>query len=307
MSEMQEGGLTNGQGAANTDELIKDTTTATFMADVVEASQQVPVIVDFWAPWCGPCKQLTPVLEKVVTAAQGAVRLVKMNIDDHPEVAGQLRVQSIPAVFAFKNGQPVDAFQGALPESQIRQFIEKLAGEIGPTPAEQMVALGAEAAAAGDIQRAAELFAGAIQQEPGNPQAIAGLAQCYLAAGDLAHAEQTLEMAPAELANDPAIAAARAAIQLEAKAGDVGETAPLLAAVEANPKDHQARFDLAIALNAAGDREGAVSHLLEIVAQDRTWNDDGARKQLLEFFDAYGPTDDATKDGRRRLSSLLFS
>lgn len=307
MSEMQEGGLTNGQGAANTDELIKDTTTATFMADVVEASQQVPVIVDFWAPWCGPCKQLTPVLEKVVTAAQGAVRLVKMNIDDHPEVAGQLRVQSIPAVFAFKNGQPVDAFQGALPESQIRQFIEKLAGEIGPTPAEQMVALGAEAAAAGDIQRAAELFAGAIQQEPGNPQAIAGLAQCYLAAGDLAHAEQTLEMAPAELANDPAIAAARAAIQLEAKAGDVGETAPLLAAVEANPKDHQARFDLAIALNATGDREGAVSHLLEIVAQDRAWNDDGARKQLLEFFDAYGPTDEATKDGRRRLSSLLFS
>ena len=242
--------------AANGD-YIKDTTTETFMADVVEASQQVPVIVDFWAPWCGPCKQLTPALEKVVNAAQGAVRLVKMNIDDHPEVAQQLRVQSIPAVFAFKDGQPVDAFQGALPESQIKQFIEKLAGEIGPSPADQLTEMGRETFAQGQLQEAAQMFAQALQQEAGHIGAIAGLALCYLQSGDADRASQTLELAPPDKVNDPELASVRAAIALDAKSGDVGETAELRAKLDANPKDHQSRFDLALALNGAGDREGA--------------------------------------------------
>ena len=292
---------------AGAGDYIKDTTTETFMADVVEASKQVPVIVDFWAPWCGPCKQLTPVLEKVVNAAQGAVRLVKMNIDDHPEVAQQLRVQSIPAVFAFKDGQPVDAFQGALPESQIKQFIEKLAGEIGPSPADQLTEMARETFAQGQLQEAAQMFAQALQQEAGHIGAIAGLALCYLQSGDADRASQTLELAPPYKANDPELASVRAAIALDAKAGDVGETTELRAKLDANPKDYQARFDLALALNGAGDREGAVNELLEIIAMDRAWNEEAARKQLLEFFDAYGPTDDVTKDGRKRLSSILFS
>lgn len=288
-------------------DLIKDTTTQTFMADVVEASRDVPVIVDFWAPWCGPCKQLTPVLEKVVTAAQGAVRLVKMNIDDHPEVAQQLRVQSIPAVFAFKNGQPVDGFQGALPESQVKQFIERVAGEIGPSPIDQLVDMGRETLGTGNLQEAAQMFAQALQQEAGHVGAIAGLAQCYLLSGDMERAEQTLALAPPDKANDPELASVRAAIALEAKAEDVGETDELRAKLDANPNDHAVRFELSLALNARGDREGAVGELLEIISRDRKWNDEAARKQLLEFFDAYGPTDDVTKEGRKRLSSILFS
>lgn len=288
-------------------DLIKDATTASFMADVVEASKEVPVIVDFWAPWCGPCKQLTPVLEKLVTAAQGAVRLVKMNIEDHPEVASQLRVQSIPAVFAFKDGQPVDAFQGALPESQLKQFIEKLVGEIGPSPADQMVEAGRKAFAQGQLPQAAQMFADGLQQEPGHIGAISGLAQCYLQGGDPERAEQTLALAPPDKVNDPELASVRAAIALHAKAEDVGETGPLRARLEENPKDHEARFELAIALNASGDHEGAVSELLTSIAMDRKWNEEAARKQLLEFFDSYGPTDEVTKEGRKRLSSILFS
>jgi len=293
--------------AAPAADLIKDATTESFMADVVDASQEVPVIVDFWAPWCGPCKQLTPILEKVVTAAQGTVKLVKMNIDDHPEVAQQLRVQSIPAVFAFKDGQPVDAFQGALPESQIVQFVEKLAGEIGPSPADQMVEAGRATFAEGQLQEAAQMFGQALQHEAGHIGAICGLAQCYLQGGDPDRAEQTLSLAPPDKTNDPELASVRAAIALAAKSSDVGETAELEARLEKNPKDHDARFELAIALNANSDREGAVAHLLEIIAIDRKWNEEAARKQLLEFFDAYGPTDEVTKEGRKRLASLLFS
>lgn len=288
-------------------DLIKDATTESFMADVVDASKEVPVIVDFWAPWCGPCKQMTPILEKVVTAAQGTVKLVKMNIDDHPEVAQQLRVQSIPAVFAFKDGQPVDAFQGALPESQIIQFVEKLAGEIGPSPADQLVEAGRTTFAEGQLQEAAQMFGQALQHEAGHIGAICGLALCYLQSGDPERAEQTLSLARPDKTNDPELASVRAAIALAAKSSDVGETAELEARLEQNPKDHDARFELAIALNAGNDREGAVSHLLEIIAMDRKWNEEAARKQLLEFFDAYGPTDDVTKEGRKRLSSILFS
>lgn len=293
--------------AAAAGDLIKDTTTPTFARDVLDASMQVPVIVDFWAPWCGPCKQLTPVLEKLVLAARGAVRLVKMNIDDHPEVAQQLRVQSIPAVFAFKGGRPVDGFMGALPESQVRAFIERLAGGVGPSPAEEMIEAGQAALEARDLSAAAQAFANAIQLEPGMPAAVAGLARCYIESGDFERARQTLGLVRPDAKNDPEITAAQAMLSLAEKSADAGETAELEARLQANPKDHEARFNLALALNAKGDREGAVDQLLIIVEYDRNWNDQAARKQLVEFFDAYGPKDEVTLSGRRRLSSILFS
>ena len=294
-------------GMAGAGDLIVDTTTRDFGRDVIEASRHVPVIVDFWAPWCGPCKQLTPILENAVKAARGAVKLVKMNIDEEPEVAQQLRVQSIPAVFAFKNGQPVDGFMGAMPESQVKAFIARLAGDTGPSPAEELIEIGREAFDAGDLSRAAQAFAQAAQEEPGNPAAVAGLARCYIAAGDLDRARQTLALVRPDARNDAEIAAAEAALSLAEKAGDLGDIAELQAKVEANPKDHQARFDLALALNARGDREGAVDQLLISIEYDRNWNDQAARKQLVEFFDAYGPKDEITLSGRRRLSSILFS
>ncbi|MGB5948643.1 MAG: thioredoxin [Parvibaculum sp.] len=293
--------------AAAPGELIKDTTTQTFAADVLDASMKVPVIVDFWAPWCGPCRQLGPVLEKLVLAARGAVRLVKMNIDDYPEVAQQLRVQSIPAVFAFKNGQPVDGFMGALPESQVRAFIERLAGDVGPSPAEELIEAGRAALEAGDLSSAAQAFAQAIQLEPGIPAAVAGLARCYIESGDFDRARQTLGLVRPDAKNDPEITAALASLSLAEKAADAGDTAELEARIAANAKDYQARFDLALALHARGDREGAVDQLLTIIGYDRKWNEEAARKQLVEFFEAYGPKDEVTLSGRRRLSSLLFS
>lgn len=288
-------------------DLIVETTTQTFARDVLDTSMKVPVIVDFWAPWCGPCKQLTPVLEKLVLAARGAVRLVKMNIDDHPAVAQQLRIQSIPAVFAFKNGQPVDGFMGALPESQVRAFIEKLAGGVGPSPAEELIEAGREAYGAGDLGGAAQAFASAIQLEPGIPAAVAGLARCYIESGDFERARQTLGLVRPDAKVDPEITAAQAALSLAEKSADAGDTAEFEARLAANRKDHEARFNLALALNARGDREGAVDELLLIVEQDRNWNDQAARKQLVEFFEAYGPKDEVTLSGRRRLSSILFS
>lgn len=297
-----------GQGSASgADDLIVDTTTRNFGKDVIEASRHVPVLVDFWAPWCGPCKQLTPILENAVRAARGAVKLVKMNIDEEPEVAQQLRIQSIPAVYAFRNGQPVDGFMGAMPESQVKAFIARLAGDTGPSPAEELIGIGIGALEAGDLSRAAQAFAQAAQEEPGNPAAVAGLARCYIAAGDLDRAKQTLALVRPDARNDPEIAAAQAALSLAEKAGDLGDIADLQAKVNANPKDHQARFDLALALNARGDREGAVDQLLISIEYDRNWNDQAARKQLVEFFDAYGPKDEITLSGRRRLSSILFS
>ena len=283
--------------------LIKDTTTQSFMQDVIEASRTVPVLVDFWAPWCGPCKQLTPVLEKLVKAANGAVKLVKMNIDEYPEVAGQLGVQSIPAVFAFKNGQPVDGFMGALPEGQLRSFIERVAGK-GAFAGSELEAAQA-ALEAGDVNTAATGFAEALQRDSGNIDAIAGLARCYIATSDLVRAEQTLALAPSSKANAAPIASARAALELARKSAATAgaDLTELTQAIERNPADLQARFDLALALNAKNNREGALDQLLDIIRRDRTWNDQAARKQLVEFFDAWGSADPMSVKGRQRLSA----
>ncbi|MDR4305713.1 thioredoxin [Chelatococcus sambhunathii] len=292
--------------AAATDGLIKATTTQTFMADVVQASVATPVLVDFWAPWCGPCRQLTPVLEKVVKAAAGKVRLVTMNIDEHPQIAGQLGIQSIPAVIAFRRGQPIDGFMGALPESQVQAFVERMIGEELPDEASDLIAEAEGALEAGDAAGAAELFAELLVEEPDNVAAIAGLARARIAAGDLASAKETLASAP-EGANDPALAAARAQIELAERAAAVGDLAPLEVKVSADPADHQSRFDLAVGLAAAGLRKDALDHLLEIVRRDRAWNEDGARKELVKLFEAWGPKDEHTIAGRKRLSSLLFA
>ena len=287
--------------------LIKDTTTQGFMQDVIEPSRTVPVLVDFWAPWCGPCKQLTPVLEKLVKAANGAVKLVKMNIDEYPEIAGQLGVQSIPAVFAFKNGQAVDGFMGALPEGQLRSFIERVAGK-GAFAGSELEAAQA-ALDAGDVNTAASAFAEALQQDGSNIDAIAGLARCYIATGDLLRAEHTLALTPPSKANAAPIASARAALELARKSAATAgaDLAGLKQAIERNPADLQARFDLALALHAKNDREGALDQLLDIIRRDRAWNDQAARKQLVEFFDAWGPTDPMSAKGRQRLSSILFA
>ncbi|AMJ61997.1 thioredoxin [Bosea sp. PAMC 26642] len=287
--------------------LIKDTTTQSFREDVIAESMNQPVLVDFWAPWCGPCKQLTPIIEKVVKEAKGKVRLVKMNIDEHPQISGQLGIQSIPAVIAFKQGQPIDGFMGAQPESQIKAFIEKLVGPMGPGETEELVAAAQAAAEAGDAAGASELYAGVLELEPENLAAIAGLARLHLDMGDLDGAKGILTMAPEAKAADPAIAAMRAAIELAEQAAALGDTAELEAKVAADPKDHQARFDLALALNGRDRREEAVDHLVAIIRADRKWNDDGARKQLLQFFEAWGPMDEHSMAGRRKLSTLLFS
>ena len=291
-----------------TDELAKNGSDAGFMADVVEESRRRPVIVDFWAPWCGPCRQLTPVLEKVVKSAGGAVRLVKINIDENPAVAGQLRVQSIPAVYAFSGGQPVDGFLGALPESEVKAFIGRLLGpgeeDDGESDLEALLAVGAEDLAAGDLGGAGQAFAQVLQLDPKNLKAIAGLARCYLNGGDVERAGEVAAMAPAD-AKDPELAAVRAALALAEQAQ--GETAEFETRLAANADDHEARLELATILAGRGDLQAAMDHLLLIIEKDRAWNDDAARKQLLTVFEAAGPGSDIAKSGRRRLSSLLFS
>jgi putative thioredoxin len=296
-----------GQNGGTPADLIKDTTTQAFPKDVLEESRRQPVLVDFWAPWCGPCKTLSPIIEKAVTAANGAVRLVKMNIDDHPAIAGQLGIQSIPAVIAFRDGQPVDGFVGALPEGQVKAFIERLAGPAGPSDVELLVEEGNRLLAAKDLASAAEHFAAALATDAGSVPALVGLASCHLAAGNLDAARQTLVAVPASAAADPAVVAIRARIDLAAQTAALGDPIALTARVAADPKDHQARFDLALIENARGNREGATDSLLEIVRRERSWGDEKARKQLVQFFEAWGPTDEATLSGRRRLSSTLFS
>ena len=287
--------------------LIKETTTQGFMKDVIEESKRQPVLIDFWAPWCGPCKQLTPILEKVVKSAKGKVKLVKMNIDDHPAIPGQMGIQSIPAVIAFVNGQPADGFMGALPEGQVMAFIERLTkGKVGGE-AQDLMKAAEQALAEGDAQSAAQVYAQLIEEDETNIGAIAGLARCYLAVGEIDKAKETLAKVPEAKRSDAAVAAARAALEVAEQANSVGPVGELEQKVAANPLDHQARFDLAVALSAANKRQDAVDNLIEIVRRDRKWNDDGARKQLVQFFEAWGPTDEATVAGRRRLSSILFS
>ena len=288
--------------------LIKDADEKTFAQDVIAASKQAPVIVDFWAPWCGPCKTLGPILEKAVTAAKGKVKLVKVDIDKNQRIAQQLRIQSIPAVYAFHNGQPVDGFVGALPESQVKAFVNRLAGAGGPSPVEEVLAEAKAALDAGDAQGAAAIYQEVLAQEPDNAAALGALAKLLAQAGQLEQARQFLAKAPADQANHPEVTGAKAAIALaEQASGAAGSTAEFQAKLAANPADHQARFDLALAQLKAGNREAAVDELLDLIKRDRNWNEQAARTQLLKLFEAFGPTDPLTKSGRRRLSSMLFA
>jgi putative thioredoxin len=300
-----------GNGAAPPPaDLIKETTTQSFMKDVIEESRRQPVLIDFWAEWCGPCRQLTPVLEKAVRNAKGKVKLVKMNIDQHPAIPGQMGIQSIPAVIAFVNGQPADGFMGAVPESQVNAFIEKITkGLAAPgEPNIPEILQEAEAVLAeGDAEAAAQIYAEVLALDATNIAAMAGLAKCYVTSGAVEQAKQTLAMVPESKRNDAAVKAVQAAIDLAEQAQSLGPVGELEQKVAANPLDHQARFDLATALNAMGKRSEATGQLLEIVRRDRKWNDDGARKQLVQFFEAWGGADEATVEGRKRLSTILFS
>jgi putative thioredoxin len=301
------GGLGSGNGAAAPPP-VKDVTTADFMAEVVDASFDQPVIVDFWAPWCGPCKQLGPILEKVVRGANGAVRMVKLNIDDNPEVAQQMRIQSIPAVYAFKDGRPVDGFVGALPESQVKAFVQRLGAAVGPSPVDEALAMAKDALQSGDAASAAALYSQVVQHEPDNADALGGLARALVARGDLAKARQTLDRVAREQHSHAEVAAARSALELAEQAQKaMGSTGKLRARLAADPGDHEARLELATALFGAGEREAAIDELLTLFKRDREWNEQAARKQLVKFFEAMGPTDPLTVSSRRRLSSLMFS
>jgi len=294
-------------GTITADAVVKDTTTQAFVKDVIEESKRQPVLVDFWAPWCGPCKQLTPILEKAVKAAKGKVKLVKMNIDDHPAIPGQMGIQSIPAVIAFVGGQPADGFMGALPESQVVAFLERLTKDRIGGEAKDLLKAADAALAEGDAAGAAEMYAQLLAEDNANVAALGGLARAYVDTGALEQARQTLAMVPEAKQNDAAVAAARAALEIAEQAKTLGPISELEQKVAADPLDHQARFDLALALNGKGQRADALEHLITIVKRDRKWNDDGARKQLVQFFDAWGPTDEATIEGRKRLSSILFA
>ncbi len=300
-----------GAGAPAKADLIKESDTANFGRDVIEASMTAPVIVDFWAPWCEPCKQLGPMLEKAVMAARGSVRMVKVDIDQNQALAGQLQIQSIPAVFAFFQGQPIDGFVGAKSESQVKAFIERLVkqagADLGPSPVDQAMEKAKAAIEAEQYGAASALYGQILQHEPENEEALAGLVRCHLSSGDTAGAREMLESVPEALRAKPALVSAAAALELAESAEKAGPLTDLKARVEANPDDHQGRFDLAVALNGAGEREAAASALLEIIQRNRAWNEEAARKELVKFFEAWGQTDPLTVDTRRRLSSLLFS
>lgn len=303
------GGSPEGNGAApGGGDLIKDSNTQNFMKDVIEPSRQQPVIVDFWAPWCGPCKQLGPALEKVVKQANGKVRMVKINVDDNQQLAAQMRIQSIPAVYAFVNGQPVDGFMGALPESQLKQFVDRLAGQ--GNMAEQIeaaVAEGRQLFEAQDIQGAAEVFGQVLQVDREHAGALAGFARCQIAMGDLENAQATLALVPPAKANDPEVLSAKAALEMAQNPVDTSEIGNLKTQIERNPDDFQARLDLAVLLNGANERAAATDQLIYVIKKMRSWNEEAARKQLVKFFEAWGPKDEFTIAGRRKLSSVLFS
>ena len=286
----------------------KDATTQSFAADVIEASHQTPVIVDFWAPWCGPCKQLAPILEKTVRDAGGKVALVKINIDENPEIAQQLRIQSIPAVFAFDKGQPVDGFMGAQPESQIKRFVERLVGPMGPSPLEQALEQAKDALDAGDFASASNIYGQILRQVPGEAAAIAGLVRCLVGAGDLQEARELVDGLDDDALKNADVESAVSALALAEQAGEAdGDTAELQARLDQDPGDHQARFDLAMAYHGAGRNEQAIDELIEIIRRDREWNEQAARQQLLKLFEALGHADPLTVAGRRKLSSILFS
>lgn len=284
-------------------DVIKEGTDAGFAADVIEMSKTTPVIVDFWAPWCGPCKQLGPAIERAVLAAKGKVKLVKIDIDKHPKFAGQLRVQSIPAVFGFVGGRPVDAFTGALPESQIKAFVDKLAAQAPADATDELLALAKESVSLGDMGGAAQAYAQILQGDPTHPKALGGLARIYLDTGDAGRAQEIVDYAPDT--KDPDLDSVRTALNLARDAPT--ETSSFEARLAANDDDHEARFALAKALAGQGRWQGAADHLLTIIERDRTWNEEAARKQLITVFEAAGPGSDITRAGRRRLSAILFS
>ena len=302
-----------GQGAAqgaarsgSAKDWVKDGSERSFAADVIEASRHAAVVVDFWATWCGPCKTLGPMIEKAVLATKGKVRLVKIDVDQNQQIARQLRIQSIPAVFAFRNGQPVDGFVGAQTESQIKAFIQRLSADV-ESPIDQVLAVARQAYEEGALEDAANAYAAVIEEEPANVKALAGLAKVYIAAGELVRARETLDLIAPEGRTDQDVTSAEAALSLAQQAGAVGESAELDARIAADPNDHEARFELSLALVARGDREGAVDHLLEIVKRNRGWNEEAARKQLVKLFEAFGHMDPLTVQARKRLSSILFA
>jgi putative thioredoxin len=293
-----------GNGAAP----IKDVTTASFETDVIAASMEAPIVVDFWAPWCGPCKQLAPALEKAVAATRGKVKLVKINIDENPDLAQALRIQSIPTVYAFFQGRPVDAFQGALPDSQVKQFVDRVAAQGGGDDGiAAVLEQAAQSLEAGDTENAIALYRAILNEAPETPAAFLGLVRALLAEDNIDEAKNVLAQIPAAIANHADIAAAKAAIDLAEQASNAGPIGPLLDAVARDPADHRARIDLATALYAAEKHEEAVDHLLDSIKRDRAWNEEEARKQLVKYFEARGPKDPVTLAGRRRLSSILFS
>ncbi|MCV3270213.1 thioredoxin family protein [Roseobacter sinensis] len=292
-------------------DLIKDSTEATFMADVVETSRTVPVIVDFWAPWCGPCKTLGPQLEDAVRAAKGAVKMVKVNVDEAQMIAGQLQIQSIPTVYAFFKGQPIDGFQGAVPQSEIKAFIDRVVkaagGEAPGESLDEAVAAADEMLAEGAAADAAQTFAAILAEDPNHAGAYAGMVRAHIVMGQLDQAEAILNGAPADISSAPELEAAHAQLELARQAEDAGPLDELRAAVDARPDDHQARFDLALALHAAGDVEAAVAELLELFRRDREWNEGAAKTQLFTIFEALKPNDPVVLNGRRKLSSMIFA